>query len=595
MTKNTQEKRNPLREKFKGLMIIKDIVDLYNNTNALINIPDILLDKVMSLVEAQKGAILLLNASGNRFRLVTAKGFEDNVSEKSFLKDFKLLLPGILTGKGHSTADHKPEESSIKEELIGLPSSSVYLPFSIRGKTIGIIFLAFADQSRCFDDYEIDILNILIGEIGIAIENNRLNRRLNKNIHILKTKTAELEEVNKNLQNEMKIRRYIEDEKEKLQSQLHVAQKLEALGTLAGGIAHNFNNLLMGIQGNASLIQLGIDEESQITKRAHNIEKLVRSGSRLTSQLLGYARKGQMEMVPINLNYLVRDICETFANTKKEISIHQELAEDLYKTMADANQIEQVLLNLFINAADAMPNSGHLCICTRNCNPDDFRDKPYAPRPELDYILLTVRDTGEGMDEDTMARVFEPFFSTKAPGKGTGLGLASCYGIIKGHGGFIDVESEQGNGSIFSIYLPASDKKLIENRDRTGIVRRGRGKILVIDDEELILEVSVMIVNELGYSVIDAKNSREAIEKFEKFKDEIDLVILDMIMPDLSGEEVYDLLKEIKPDVKILLASGYTYNNRAKALIDRGCDGFIKKPYGIEELSDKLSRITAAQ
>ncbi len=446
-----------------------------------------------------------------------------------------------------------------------------------------------------------DSLNLVTKDLKSLMEKFGLKTTLvnekTRELYILKDaiklKAIEIEETNKNLQNEIKIRQYIEYEKEKLQSQLHVAQKLEALGTLAGGIAHNFNNLLMGIQGNASLIQLGIDEESPITKRVHNIEKLVRSGSRLTSQLLGYARKGQLEMVPVNLNYLIRDICETFVNTKKEISIHQELAEDLYKTMADANQIEQVLLNLFINAADAMPNSGHLYINTRNCNPDDFRNKPYAPRPELNYIHLTVRDTGEGMDEDTMERVFEPFFSTKAPGKGTGLGLASCFGIIKGHGGFIDVESEPERGSIFSIYLPASDKKPVENKERTGIIRRGSGKILVIDDEELILDVSVMIVKELGYSVIDAKNGREAIEKFEQFKDEIDMVILDMIMPDLSGEEVYDILKEIKPDVKVLLASGYTYNNRAKALIDHGCSGFIKKPYSIEELSNKLGRITA--
>ena len=578
--------------KFKGLMIIKDIVDLYNNTNKLTDIPNILLNKTMSLVDAQKGAILLISRTGKKFRLFTGKGFKDPESEKSFLHDFKHFLPEILLEKKYITTDLKKVPSSKKNEQNELRSSAIYLPFSIKGKIIGVIFLALSKNGKYFNENEIDILNILIGEIEITLENNRLNRLLNKNLKVLKTKTAELEEANKSLQNEIGIRRYIEDEKEKLQSQLHIAQKLESLGTLAGGIAHNFNNLLMGIQGNATLICLGLDDENPVTKRVQNIEKLVRSGSRLTSQLLGYARKGQYEMSPINLNYIIKDICETFADTKKEITINEDLSEDLYRIIADANQIEQVLLNLFVNAADAMNNSGELFISTHNCTTDDFRDKPYTPRSELNYIVLTVKDTGEGMDEATMEKVFEPFFSTKEPGKGTGLGLASCYGIIKGHGGYIDVDSEPGKGSIFSIYLPASGKDITKSKERTETIRRGNGKILVIDDEELILEVSATIVKELGYSVIDAKSGKEAIVKFEEYKDEIDLVILDMVMPDLSGEEIYDLLRKIDPDVKVLLASGYTYNNRARALIDRGCNGFIKKPYSIVELSNKLSKIT---
>ena len=572
--------------RINSLISIIEIVDLCNNTDRITRSYDTFLAKVMSLVDAQKGAIIFLSAKGNRFRVFTQKGIGAPEEKKSFRQAFQVILPSIFAGEKYIITGPKEGDEPL--------SSSIYLPFSIRGKIIGVVYLSTIDSEKHFNNYEISILNILTAQIGVTIENDRLNRRLNKNIQVLKTRTVELENANKNLQNEMEIRKYIEDEKEKLQSQLHVAQKLEALGTLAGGIAHNFNNLLMGIQGNATLIHLGLDNDNPISKRAQNIEKLVQSGSKLTSQLLGYARKGQYEMIPISLNYLIKDICETFANTKKEIMIHQELSEDLNKTMADASQIEQVLLNLFVNAADAMPNSGHLYISTRNCNSDDFKDKPYTPKPELNYILLSVRDTGEGMDKDVMKKVFEPFFSTKEPGKGTGLGLASCYGIIKGHGGFIDVDSEIGNGSIFRIYLPASDKNIFKDKDRIAAIKKGIGKILVIDDEELILEVSAMIVKELGYSVIEAKSGKEAVEKYKKYKKEIDMVILDMVMPDLSGEEVYDLLKKINPDIKVLLASGYAYDNRAKVLIERGCSGFIKKPYSIEELSIKLSRITSA-
>ena len=580
-----------LNKRGQGLSSTRKIIKLQNNTNILTRIPDILLDNSMSIMKAQKGAIILLSSTGKSFRIITSKGLELPDVKKSFLNNLQSFLPELLSEKRHIITELKEMTISEDQETDTTPSTAIFLPFFIKEKIVGLVFLAFMENSKCFNDREIDLLNILMDEIGFAIENNRLNRRLNKNIQALKSRTSELEEVNRSLGNEIEIRKYIEEEKEKLQSQLHVAQKLEALGTLAGGIAHNFNNLLMGIQGNATLIHLGLGDENPITKRAQNIEKLVRSGSKLTSQLLGYARKGQLEMTPINLNYLIKDICETFANTKKEIMIHEDLADDLYRTMADANQIEQVLLNLFVNAADAMPNSGHLYISTQNCNSDDFKAKPYTPKPDTEYILLTVKDTGEGMDKDTMGKVFEPFFSTKEPGKGTGLGLASCYGIVKGHGGFIDVDSEPGKGSTFSIYLPASDKKNMDSKNKSGIIKKGSGTILVIDDEELILEVSAMMVKELGYTVFESKNGKEAVEYFNKFKDEIDLVILDIVMPDLSGEEVFDLIKRIRPEIKILLTSGYTFNNRAKTLIERGCSGFIKKPYSIEELSDKLNRI----
>jgi len=545
-------------------------------------------------MKAHKGAIILLSPTGNNFRILASKGLDDPGSKKSFIQNLRTSLPKILLEKKHIIEDIRDNGMQTDNELNSASSITIFSPFFLKEKIIGVVSLVLTEDYRLLNDHDINLLNIMMGEISFGIENNRLNRRLNKNIQALKLKTIELEQVNQNLENEIKVRRYIEEEKEKLQSQLHVAQKLEALGTLAGGIAHNFNNLLMGILGNATLIQIGLDDKNPVSKRAQNIEKLVQSGSKLTSQLLGYARKGQYEMTPINLNYLIKDICETFANTRKDIVINEDLAVNLNMTMADANQIEQVLLNLFVNAADAMPTSGQLYISTRNCSSDDFKDKPYTPKPDIDYILFSVKDTGEGMDKDVMGKVFEPFFSTKEPGKGTGLGLASCYGIIKGHGGFIDVDSERGKGTTFSIYLPASDKKSTVNREETKVLKKGSGKILVVDDEELILEVSATMVKELGYSVVDAKSGREAVYKFEKFKKEIDVVILDMVIPDLSGEEVFDLLKEIKPNVKVLLASGYTFNNRAKTLIERGCSGFIKKPYSIEELSNRLNNIISA-
>ncbi len=233
-------------------------------------------------------------------------------------------------------------------------------------------------------------------------------------------------------------------ERKRLEAQLHQAQKIEALGTLAGGIAHNFNNLLMAIMGSASLMLLETDPTHPNYEMLKNIEKSVQNGSRLTRQLLGYARKGSYEIKPINLNQLVEETSDAFSMTKKEIRVHRKLCKDLLGIEADQVQIDQVLLNLYVNAADAMPRGGDLFLKTMNVTNKDMRGKPYKAKPG-NYVLLTVRDTGAGMDKKTMERIFDPFFTTKGLARGTGLGLASVYGTVKGHGGYIDVESKKGH------------------------------------------------------------------------------------------------------------------------------------------------------
>ncbi len=592
LMENFELKTTLLDRKTRDLHIVRDIIKLLGKTEIVTNLPDILLEKAMRLTYTGRGAVLFSDPCGGRAHLITHKGMDEPACRKDLINSLKPKFPGISSLKKHLVVENSSDKNMSDNDK---NTSKVYLSFFIKQNIVGTVFLEHRDPHRHFEEDQVEILNILIDETVLAMEKIRLKGRLNRNIKKLELRTNESLETKKNLENEIRIRKFIEEEKERLQSQLHVAQKLEALGTLAGGIAHNFNNLLMGIQGNATLIHLSLDNDSPVYKRAKNIEKLVKSGSKLTSQLLGYARKGQYEMTAINLNFLIKDICDTFTTTKKEIVIHEDLYEDIYMTKADANQIEQVLFNLFVNAADAMSEAGHIYVSTRNCGPGDFINKPYKPNQDYEYLLLTIRDTGEGMSEEVKERVFEPFFTTKAPGKGTGLGLASCYGIIKGHGGFIDVDSEPGKGATFRIYLPASDKRLIEHKESDEQIKRGSGKILVIDDEELILEVSVTIVKELGYSVLAAKSGKEAVELFRKSQNEIDVVILDMVMPDLSGEEVFELISEIDPDVKVLLASGYTLNKRVKALIDRGCTGFIKKPYSIAELSNKLNRIAVME
>ena len=385
-------------------------------------------------------------------------------------------------------------------------------------------------------------------------------------------------------------RKEAEEEKKTLEAQLQYAQKMEALGTLAGGIAHNFNNLLMGIQGNTTLMLLGADSGHPHYEKLKIIEKLVDSGSKLTKQLLGYARKGRYEIKPLSVNRLIEETSETFRITKKDIAVHRKLANNLHVVQADQGQVEQVLWNLYVNAADAMSAGGELFLETRNVTSHDMKDKPYKAKPG-NYVLVTVRDTGTGMDRKTMERIFEPFFTTKGLAKGTGLGLASVYGMVKAHGGYIDVESKKGRGTTFSIYLPASEKQIPEKKVPQGKIEKGHETLLLVDDEEMILEVSREILETLGYTVIQAQGGKEAIDLYRANKDNIDMVILDMIMPDMGGGETYDQLKAINSELKALLSSGYSIDGQAKEILERGCDGFIQKPFNMKELSGKIRAI----
>jgi PAS domain S-box-containing protein len=379
-------------------------------------------------------------------------------------------------------------------------------------------------------------------------------------------------------------------EKKRLEAQYLQAQKMEAVGTLAGGIAHDFNNLLMGIQGHVSLMLMDTGPADPRYKMLKSIEEQVKSGADLTWQMLSFARGGKFEVKPTDLNAVLQKTSAMFGRTKKEIGIRTSLQPELWPVEADRGQIEQVLLNLYVNAWQAMPGGGSLYLETRNIVLGEEYRRPFAFKPGK-YAKISVTDTGTGMDEKTLKRVFEPFFTTKEMGRGTGLGLATAYGIVKAHGGIINVYSEKGHGTTFTIYLPASDREVAKEADVAEQPLKGRGTVLLIDDEQVILDVNRTVLEKLGYRVMAARSGPEAVELFRERKDGIDLVILDMIMPGMEGGKVFEILRDLQPRVKVILSSGYSMNHEVAAMLERGCRGFIQKPFDLGAFSRKIREV----
>ncbi|MFO7569316.1 MAG: response regulator, partial [Smithellaceae bacterium] len=383
-------------------------------------------------------------------------------------------------------------------------------------------------------------------------------------------------------------------EKLRMETELMQAQKMESIGTLAGGVAHDFNNILMGIQGYVSLLLFDLNPADERYVKLKKIESQVQSAAHLTRQLLGFARGGQYEVKSTNINELLHESADVFGRTKKEISISLKYEKPIWPVMVDRGQIQQVLLNMYINSWHAMPDGGDLQLETKNVVLDVEEAAPNGVSAGR-YVQITVADTGGGMDEHTRKRVFEPFFTTKEQGKGTGLGLASAYGIIKNHGGWIDVQSEIGRGATFHIYLPAA-REVVPGEEPASetIIQGHRETILVVDDEPVNVTVMRELLENLGYRVVCAGSGQEALSIYLIKKDQIDLVILDMIMPGMGGAATFDMLRDINPSVKIVLSSGYDMNGDARRILERGCNGFIQKPFSINELSRKIREVLSA-
>jgi two-component system cell cycle sensor histidine kinase/response regulator CckA len=376
-------------------------------------------------------------------------------------------------------------------------------------------------------------------------------------------------------------------ERKRLEEQLRRSQKLEAMGLLAGGIAHDFNNLLTGILGYANLLSLREGVDPEVAKAAGLIQRSAERASQLTAQLLGFAEQGKNLNEPVELGRVVASVTDVLVKTQDpRIRIATSLRADGGCVQGDPSQLGQVVMNLAVNACEAMPQGGNLKIATEPATLDEAFCRERQWMSPGKYLLLSVSDSGVGISPENLERIFDPFFTTKARGKGTGLGLSMVFGIVKNHGGCVDVRSEAGAGSVFRVFLPESAEGSTKEKaalDRS--LPRGRGRILLVDDQEAVLEVAKDMLEALGYEVLTAVDGLEGVSRYRDLWREVDLVILDMVMPNLSGGDCFRRMKEINPKARVVLSSGYSMDGSIQEVMNDGILAFIQKPYRLEELS----------
>jgi two-component system, cell cycle sensor histidine kinase and response regulator CckA len=385
-------------------------------------------------------------------------------------------------------------------------------------------------------------------------------------------------------------RRAADEAKSELEAQLLHAQKMESVGRLAGGLAHDFNNTLSVIMGNAEFLMMKYrDADSFEGGVAKAIIGGVKRGAHLISQLMGFARRGKFQPVPLDLNSIIQEVVNISEKMfEKNITMQFTFNASLPPVKADKTQMHQILMNLVINAIDAMPGGGMLSLKTEYAFFTDESSLHSHPIHAGEYVKVSVTDTGTGMPKDVLDKIFEPFFTTKELGKGTGLGLAMVYGIIKNHDGYIFCKSEPGNGTSFTIYLPVSKDEVVEEKiDNSPI--RGDATILVVDDEPTYREMLQQMLESLGFSVITAEDGEQAVSIYTVQKESIDLVLLDMIMPNMAGVDTYRELQKLNSAVRVLLISGFSQDERTKEILEDGVLDFLQKPFEMYELSKAVN------
>lgn len=531
----------------------------------------------------QQGRIVSSNIEPEKYTM-------QDISSAAWFQEILKRKDGVITlqfmGEERLTAITSPKMTKWNS-IVGIPTNAVYGP--LRDDLLKSIFFSLLILSitlfvaKVFGRYIIEPISELtkeVREVGYGDFRRLVNIKTGDEIEGL---ASSFNDMVRKL-DERKV------ENEKLQKQFFLSQKMEAIGTLTSGIAHDFNNMLNVILGYTQLIMEEADKNSPQYRHFQQIYNAGQSAADLTGQLLAFSRRQVIDPKIVNPNNIITNLEKMLKRLLgADIALQISLAKDLSPVMADKGQMGQVIMNLCVNARDAMPEGGQLIIETMNTQLDETYRISHPWAGPGSYAMISITDTGMGMDEETQARIFEPFFTTKELGKGTGLGLAVVYGIVKQHNGLIHVYSQKGHGTTFKIYLPAfSGQAEAITTPKLAELRGGNETILLAEDNDMLREMAETILKKFGYTILTAKNGDEAVQIFNANSDKISLAILDIVMPVCGGEEAYARMSAIKPGLKVLFVTGYSAGTHHTDFISKERHPFLQKPFSQEDLARKV-------
>ena len=571
--------------------LVEKLGTLSELTELVSRIPDIkevmetVLHRTMAAVNAEIGSIMLLDDEGQTLRIAASEGLDESVVTGTITRVGESIAGKVVeTGEAVLVEDIEQDSRFRKANDPKYGSSSfVSMPLRAHWRVMGVLNLSKRIGGGIFGESDLKFLKALLGHIGFALENARLLKEAKdateKLQQVVGDQSAQLAEVKQEARQSTRL--------------LHEAQKMESIGTLAGGIAHDFNNILSAIVGYAELTVLKLPEASDARKSVRGILEASHRARDLVHQILTFSRQSEEHRQPSAPGPILKEALRLLrATLPATIEIRQNIAADLGNILADPTQIHQVLLNLCTNAHHAMREEGGILeVNVENVELDaSFTDQHTDMDPGV-YLRLTIGDTGHGMAPEVMQRVFDPYFSTKDKDVGTGLGLAVVHGIVKSHAGSIELESEPGKGTTFYVYLPVIESEAPPQADIVELLPPGQERILLVDDEESLVAVGKEMLEYLGYEVTIETINHKALELFQEQPDQFDLVITDMTMPKMTGDKLAARLMEIRPDIPIILCTGYSdliSESKADAI---GIRALLKKPLAIGELSNTIRKI----
>jgi len=540
---------------------VVSILDEQSLTQTIMNL-------LTTVIGFKRAILFMVDEKGQRLRLVQVSGVVDDLAQS--LEGYEISLDRMsnilvrVAATGRPTFVKDVGKAGLRKENVVLhtfqPKNFAAAPLIARNKVIGVLAGEMPEDRVKTTEPDLNLLMAFSNQIAVAIENARLYRDLEKS--------------------------YLSN----LQS-----QKMEAVGNLAGGIAHDFNNILQAVLGNVSLLLFDFDEQSPHFPKLKQIESASERASGLVRQLLTFSRKGESQPRPLDLNSEIKEVNKLIASTiPKMIDIELQLDPELRMIDADPVQVNQILMNLAVNARDAMPEGGELVVGTKNVVLDEQFCRAHSGLRPGGHVMLWVSDTGDGIEENVLDHIFEPFYTTKGPGGGTGLGLSTVYGIVKGHNGHIKCESERGVGTTFKIYLRAllrTEQPLAQENGDEFLSTRGTETILLVDDEAGTREYGKELLQGYGYTVLTAKSGEEALETFGREGRRIDLVILDLIMPGIGGKRCLEEMLKVNPNVRVLITTGYADSNLVGETLRAGARDVLHKPFRAHEMAKMIRRV----